>query len=171
MRAVLADIPFAPLAFVVGLLLAGAFAGRIGRAAGSGPVRGFLLGTSIALILAFTLTPGRGEFAQPAAFTCDFSRIGPASVATYLSINNVSLNVALFVPLGAVIPVLPPSRRRTALVVLGACLPFVIESIQSALPDLGRTCQAGDLFDNVAGLVVGLCGGAAATAVLRTIRS
>jgi VanZ like family len=134
-------------------------------------MRGFLLAASVVLILAFTLTPGRGEFVQPAAFTCDLSRIGPASIATYLSINNVSLNVALFVPLGAAIAVLPGSRRRTALVVLAACMPFAIEAIQSALPDLGRTCQTGDLFDNLAGLVVGLGAGAAALGLPRAIRS
>jgi len=171
LRSVLADIPFAPLAFVAGALLAAALATRIGRAVGTGRVRGFLLGASIALIVALTLTPGRGAFGQPAAFTCDLSRIGPASIGTYLSISDVSLNVALFVPLAAAIGVLPASRRRTVLIVLAACLPFAIEAIQSALPDLGRTCQAGDLFDNLAGLVVGLGAGAAGMAVLRSIRS
>jgi VanZ family protein len=71
-------------------------------------------------------------------------------------INDSSLNVLLFVPLGIAIGLLAWSPRAAAILVAGLLLPFVIEATQAWLPALGRGCQSADVVDNITGLVVGL---------------
>jgi glycopeptide antibiotics resistance protein len=103
------------------------------------------------------LTPiGSGSEPSPALLgTCDLRRIGLAPLSEYLKITDVSLNVILFVPLGIAIALLPRSARSMAIRLLAVASPFLIESTQLVLTNLGRTCQSADIFDNLLGLTIG----------------
>ena len=73
----------------------------VGRRLGVGRLHGTVLMISLAAIPATTLTPG-GDVPGPGSQigTCDFCRLGLASVQDLLTINEVSLNILLFVPIG-----------------------------------------------------------------------
>ena len=94
------------------------------------------------------------------ALNCDLSRIGPASIATYLRFDDPTLNVLLFIPVGVLIGQLERRQHRGRLVVAAVMLPLGIEIIQALVTPLGRACEGGDVFDNLAGLLVGLAIGA-----------
>jgi hypothetical protein len=148
---------------VVALVLAFALRGWAARRLGTGRVEAWLLLASIGVILAATLAPRPSglESDLSGITTCDLSRIGPASLATYLRFVDPTLNVLLFIPLGAVIGQMNRRQHRGRLVAAAALLPIGIELIQALAVPLGRACQGGDVFDNVAGLIVGLTIGAA----------
>ena len=80
--------------------------------------------------------------------------------------NDTSLNVALFVPLGSALGVLA-NRRAVLLIPLAAALPLVIEAIQLWAGGLGRGCQSADVADNLLGLGLGLSIGLAWTLAAR----
>jgi hypothetical protein len=110
------------------------------------------------VIVSATLTPLRGalNFGAVGSGTCDLSRIGPAPIAQLLRLDDTSLNVALFIPLGIAIGMVSASRTRAALIVAAVALPFGIETIQLLAPILDRGCQSADVVDNLTGLMVGL---------------
>ena len=74
-------------------------------------------------------------------------------------INDISLNIALFIPLGLAIAWLPSSPRKVGIAVAAVVAPFAIEILQALLPTLARGCQSGDVIDNLTGLVIGLAAG------------
>ena len=123
----------------------------------------WLLLANIGVILAVTLTPrSLGlESSTGSIANCDLSRIGPASLATYLSFNDPILNILVFIPLGVLIGQLDRRQHRGLLVAAAAMLPLGIELFQALVVPLGRACQGGDVFDNLAGLLVGLAIGGA----------
>lgn len=118
-------------------------------------------GSATAAILAITLTPsldagsGRTRFAD---FTPDL--VGLADMST---INERSLNLLLFVPLGMA-TVLPNSIRRRLISIFVALLVApTVEATQYAFASLGRSgFQLGDVIANSEGVVVGLLVGWAA---------
>lgn len=114
-------------------------------------------------IAAATLTPLRNgyDFAAVGTGTCDLSRIGPAPIAQLMRLGDTSLNVALFIPFGIGIGLIPASRPRAALILASIALPFGIETIQLLAPILDRGCQSADVVDNLAGLLIGLAAGTA----------
>ena len=117
----------------------------------------WLLMTSIGLVIAATLTPigGSGPGAR-LMHECDLARLGLPSPSDFTSVNDTSLNVALFVPLGIALG-LAVRRRSTLLLVAAAVVsPVLIESAQFALPQLNRGCQSADVVDNLLGLALGL---------------
>lgn len=120
---------------------------------------GFIL--SLGLIIGATIPPDNPSTPAPLApfGACDLSRSGLASIRTYLRINEVSLNVLLFVPLGLVVGLLPTPPSRWRLVVLVLLMPGVIEITQAAVPALLRGCQSGDVIDNILGIVIGMAMG------------
>jgi glycopeptide antibiotics resistance protein len=122
---------------------------RVGRFVGGALVFGLLV------IVSATLTPG-GNTPRLDGVTCDLSRIGLAPLHDLLRISEVSLNVALFMPLGAAIGLLPRSGRKTTVIVAAIALPFAIETIQLLVPFLERACQSADVSDNLTGLIIGL---------------
>ena len=120
----------------------------------------WLLVISFGAIIAATLTPGLEAFPPMLGkASCDVSRIGPASLADYTALGAAGLNVLLFVPLGALIALLPRSRVMAFAVVGAALLPFTIEAIQLAASALDRACEAGDVVDNIIGLGLGFAVG------------
>jgi hypothetical protein len=147
---------------VVALVLALGLCGWAARRLGTGRVEAWLLLASIGVILAATLAPMPVglESTLSGLATCDLSRIGPAPLSTYLRFLDPTLNVLLFIPLGVMIGQLD-GRHRGRLVAAAAMLPLGIELIQALAVPLGRACQGGDVFDNLAGLIVGLVIGAA----------
>jgi hypothetical protein len=151
-------LPAIAIALVLALALSGWAASRLG----TGRVVAWLLLANVGIILAVTLAP-RSLALEPGSGgnpSCDLSRLGPASIATYLSFRDPTLNVLLFIPLGVLIANLDGRRQRRAFASGAAALPLAIEIIQAFAVPLGRACQGGDIVDNLAGLVIGLVIGA-----------
>ena len=147
--------------FIPGLLVALLFGLATGpwaaRRWGTSRSLGTALMASFGAVVALTLTPG-GDVAPPGSFlgSCDLTRFGPPSLADLSSLNEVSLNVILFIPLGISIGLLARSRLKAATVVAAIALPFAIEAIQLVVVPLGRYCDSADVSDNLIGLVFGL---------------
>jgi glycopeptide antibiotics resistance protein len=158
-----AGIPRSILAVVIVFAIALVLCGWFARRLGTSRVVAWLLLAATLVILAATLMPSRAALEPGVAgpLTCDLSRIGPASVATYLLVDDQALNVLLFIPLGVLIGQLERRQYRGRLMVAAAMLPLGIEIIQALVTPLERACEGGDVFDNLAGLLVGLVIGAA----------
>jgi glycopeptide antibiotics resistance protein len=117
-----------------------------------------LLIVSLGLVLSATVTPSREALLgmPQESMGCDLSRVGLAPWSEYAHLNDTSLNVLLFVPLGVLIGMLRRSPYRLPIILAAVILPFAIETIQLVIAPLGRACQSADVFDNLAGLVLGL---------------
>jgi glycopeptide antibiotics resistance protein len=154
--------------FLPGVAISAAFAlaagGRVGRALGARRAVAMALIVSLGIILSATLTPLRGvlDAAGSGTGSCDLSRIGLAPLRDLLELNDTSLNVLLFVPLGVSIALLPGSRRKAAIVIGAIALPFAVEATQALVPWLDRACEGADVVDNLTGLAIGLGGGVVA---------
>ncbi len=118
----------------------------------------WLLLTSVGVILALTIAPSREALtaAITGPITCDFSRIGLAPLQVYARLDDPFLNIAVFVPLGFAIGLLPTGRPKLALAIAALLLPVAIETTQAAVVAMGRACQSGDVFDNEFGALIGL---------------
>jgi VanZ family protein len=161
----------------VSVLVSWSARGRVGQLLGVGRSLAFTLLMSIGLIVSATLTPSpdavryaiTGTDAPAYHTSCDLSRVGPPPLEALMTINDDSLNVLLFVPLGTMIALLPGSRRKTMIILAAIALPVAIETIQLVVPQLDRACQTSDIADNLTGLVSGLALGAVAR-LLATVR-
>lgn len=133
----------------------------VARRLAIGRPHAWLLLVGLGTILALTLTPSRDalDFGIVGSVGCDLSRIGPAPLWVYTRGDDPILNVLLFIPLGLAIGTLPAARARRWLILGAALLPAAIETAQALVVVLDRACQGGDVFDNVAGLAVGLAVG------------
>ena len=139
------------------------FSGAAGRALGVRRVGAWVLLFSLGVTLAATLTPQREAFdGVRGSGTCDFARLGLASIEELRRFDDAGLNVLIFIPLGLAIGIVPRSRRKAAIVAAAIGLPFAIEAIQLLLPALDRACESADVVDNLTGLVIGLGGGVVA---------
>jgi len=152
--------------FIPGLLLAtlfGLVAGPLlGRLLGVGRLHGSATMISLGAILVTTLIPGGDPpLVGSQIGTCDLSRFGPGALADLLTINEVSLNVLLFVPLGVTLGLVPRSPRKILAVAAAVVLPFGIETLQLIAPLLGRYCDSLDIVSNLMGLSIGLVIGSA----------
>lgn len=147
-------LPGVGLSFIVAVLVEA----RVGRWLGCSPlVAGFLI-VSLGIVLSATVIPLHGTFesGDGVSRTCDFSRIGLAPVHALRGLNDTSLNIVLFVPLGAASGLLPGTRRTVSIVAAVVVLPVGIETLQLIMPVLGRGCQSADVIDNLTGLVIGM---------------
>ncbi len=121
------------------------------------PVVAWGLVVSLGIVLSATLTPLRGQFNFAATGgTCDLSRMGLAPLDDLAEINDTTLNILMFIPLGIGLGLLGRSRRTAVLIAVAVALPFVIETTQLLVPALERGCQSADVFDNLTGLAIGL---------------
>jgi VanZ family protein len=162
--------------FVPGLiltLLASVLLARpVARRLGEGPATVWLLLFSAGAILSATVTP----LAAPenpttaAAFVCDMARIGLAPLHSLQTLNDTSLNIILFVPLGIALGLLRDTRTRTALTVVAVASPFAIEAFQLVASALARGCQSADVVDNLTGLAIGWLIGALVAATILSRR-
>jgi glycopeptide antibiotics resistance protein len=134
------------------------------------PVIAWGLFVSLGMVLSATLTPLRGHFNFAATGgTCDLSRIGLAPIDDLGEINDTTLNILLFIPLGISLGLLDRSRRTGLLIAVAVVLPVMIETTQLLLPALERGCQSADVFDNLTGLVIGLAIGGLASLLALTL--
>ncbi|MET8446761.1 VanZ family protein [Streptomyces sp. NPDC005209] len=132
---------------------------RIGRRLDVTPFTAFLLVLSLGGIVTLTLLPDIGShymenirYANP-AWQKSWHIPQPAELAT---VNQQSLNVALFVPLGVAIGLIRPRTRAAQLAAAAAALPFGIEATQYAVPWLLRAADTQDIASNLLGLALGL---------------
>ena len=148
----------------ISLVLSLAGGGAVGRALGTRRAVASLLIFSLGIIVSATLTPLDGVlvFDTIGRGTCDLSRMGLPALGELRGMNDTSLNVLLFLPLGISIALLPRSRRSLLVVLAAIALPFAVEMTQLLLPALGRGCQSADVIDNLLGLAVGVVVGGAA---------
>jgi VanZ like protein len=132
--------------------------GRVARAIHAPRFLGSGLVLSVGLVVASTLTPSFKalRFGEVSRGTCDLSTIGPPQLAQLASVSDTSLNVALFLPLGFVLGLLPRTSPRLILIVGAFVLPFLIELTQLLVRSLDRACQTSDVSNNLTGLVIGL---------------
>ena len=126
----------------------------------------FVLVLSLGGIVALTLTPGNDAFSPYVFQDCFVRIIRPIGFERLTNLGERGLNVLLFLPLGLAIGALPRSKVKWGLAVAALAFPFLIEFIQYALPDLGRSCSSIDVVDNLTGLVVGLAAGLVARLVI-----
>jgi glycopeptide antibiotics resistance protein len=141
----------------VALVLSSVLSRAAGVALSVRPVVTWVLLLSLGVILASTLTPLRDAFdGARGSGTCDFSRLGLASIEELRRFHDPGLNVLIFIPFGLAIGILPRSRQKAAIVVAAIALPFAIEATQLLVTELDRACQSADVVDNVTGLVIGL---------------
>jgi VanZ family protein len=142
------------------IVIGTAASGRVARALGTRQIVAWLLIVSIGLVLSATLTPV-SEFETSAAGVgvCDLTRIGPAPLEDLRSLNDTTLNIVLFLPLGVAVGLLQNSRRKVAIILAVAAMPFVIEGIQLVATSLHRGCESADVSDNLTGLIIGFAVG------------
>jgi VanZ family protein len=160
-------LPGSVVAFVLGAVLSPAVA----RALGVRRVVAWGLLLSFGVIVAATLTPLQGAFAgDVSSGTCDFSRLGPASIEELQTDRDAVLNMLLFVPFGFAIGITPRSRLKAIILAVAIAMPFAIEAIQMLAPLLGRGCQSADVADNLVGLVVGVAAGAVVWRIVPAVR-
>lgn len=159
-------VPGVAISFALGLALSG----RAALAYGTRRAVGGALVVAAGIILSATLTPGREalEYGATGVASCDLTRIGLPSLADLVAVNETSLNVLLFVPLGAAIGMLPRSQRKAVVAVGAFAMPLAIELIQLLVLPFDRVCQSADVVDNLTGLVLGLVVGTLAGRRLTT---
>ncbi|MFN8619381.1 MAG: VanZ family protein [Chloroflexota bacterium] len=156
-------LPWLPGVMFVMVVIAALAATRVAHRLGVSSLQAFTLLASTGLVLAATIPPD-GSPIRVGTTSCDLGRVWLASWRTYVSINQASLNVALFVPMGVAIGLLPRKRTSRCVLAVAVILPFLIELIQLGLPVLGRGCQSADVVDNLFGLGLGLVAGIAVRA-------
>jgi len=164
-------IPWFLPGIVVSLVLASLLMAPVQRMFRSGPLLSWSLVVSLGVIVSATLSPSREaiDFGAVGTGFCDLSRVGLAPLRELLRLNDTSLNVLLFVPLGVSIALLPRSRLKAVIVVGAIALPFAIEATQLLVPWLDRACQSADVVDNLTGLAIGLAGGIVARRLVAAV--
>ncbi len=147
-------VPGLAISILVALILGGSIARRVGASR----LVATLLILGLGAVLSATVTPSREALmGMPQISTgCDLSRIGPDQWSAYAQLDDTSLNVLLFIPLGMAIGLLPRTRPKAGLILGAIFLPIAIETFQLVAAPLGRACQSGDVFDNLMGLALGL---------------
>jgi glycopeptide antibiotics resistance protein len=163
MRFVLA-VPWFPAGMAITFVLGTILGGRVGRRLGVPAALGWVVIVSLGVVLAATLTPQREalEFGATSLRSCDFGRVGLAPLSAFRNLNDTSINVLVFIPLGVAIGLIPRSRIKAVVAVVAVLLPFGIETAQLLLPILDRGCQSADVIDNVTGLTLGFATGSLA---------
>jgi hypothetical protein len=158
----MANVPLFWPGFLLSIVIGIAVAPATSRRLSIGRIHAAVLVASIGLIVSATLTPLRDAFVSGAVGTgtCDLSRIGPPPLRELIALNDTTLNLVLFAPLGLAIGLLPGQRPRRILLAFALVFPFAIETTQLLLPILDRGCQSADVVDNLTGLVAGFLVGA-----------
>ena len=151
---VLGGIPWALPAAVAAIAIAGLLAVPVARRTGQTTAVAWLVLASLFVIVGITLTP---SVQFPYGRGCDLTLATP-TLRELVSLNDRSLNIALFVPLGIAVMAIRTRHRLTWLVLAAAVAP-VIELTQLLATPLWRTCQAIDLIDNELGLATGVVAG------------
>jgi hypothetical protein len=111
---------------------------------------------SLGIIVGVTLTPNANFDGK--TFTDPRPDPGPWGYLTapqyWFHLDERSLNVALFIPLGLTLALLVRGRLHWIVLAVGLALPWIVEVLQIALP-FSRDSQYIDIADNSTGFVVG----------------
>ena len=108
-----------------------------------------------------TLTPSIDGGFSNGTHVCGTLLSAPLPPTDLLVATQRSLNVLLFVPLGASVFIARGRLRKTVLAATVLVLPAAVEFAQYQWTTLGRTCGLTDVIDNVTGATYGLVIGAA----------
>ena len=158
-------IPGVAIALIAGVGLAQWTAARTGLT----PLLAGMLVFAFGAIVAITLTPGSG-FGFFGERWCG-GLLPPPRLGQLFSITSEhGLNIVLFVPLGALVGLIPRVRPFAITTLGAAAMPIAIEGIQYSVPRLDRICQTWDALENLLGLGIGLAVGLALAYALRTVR-
>lgn len=84
--------------------------------------------------------------------------------AIFSSSTTRFLNVLIAIPMGVTATLL---RRRNRATVATLGIPFIVEFIQWAIPQLGRTCSGMDASDNLFGVILGIATGVALRMIVK----
>jgi predicted metal-binding membrane protein len=123
---------------------------------------------SLGTVASATLTPIAAVDREPSTSRpCDMSHMSVLPLSELPTLDDRSLNVLLFVPIGLAIALVPVTNRRWTGLIIAASLPFAIEATQLAVPVLNRGCESGDVIDNLTGLLAGYLAVAAIRTLLR----
>jgi len=160
-REIAASLPWLVPGSVVALVVSILASGRVGAWLRIHRVLAAVLLFSLGIILVGTLTPLAAEEVLPpeARDTCDFSRTWLATPADLASGDDVVINILMFMPFGFAVGGIPWTKRKVAVTIAAIALPFAIEGTQLLVLQLGRGCQAGDVVDNLTGLLIGFLAG------------
>jgi len=155
---VFGPVPWLVPGVLVWVLIGLVAARRLGHALNVRGLVAFAMIVSFGFIVSTTLTPLRGalELGASGAGSCDVSRIAPLPPLLWLRLSEPTLNIAMFIPLGLTVALVPRSRIKMVLVVAALAMPFAIELIQLNATILARGCESADVIDNLSGLLVGL---------------
>ncbi len=167
---ILLGIPWFWLGVAASILIATFAAGQLGRRLSIGTGLAWFFLMSLGGIASLTLTPGLEAFVEVHGRGCDLSLAGAPTFDNIRTINETSLNIALFVPLGASIALMSRSPMKPVLAAGVLALPLAIEGFQFAVPAFARQCQGGDIAANLTGLIVGLVIGSTVGAVVGAVR-
>lgn len=137
---------------------------------------------SVVVIGLITLLPADGApgvvFAEDRLGTCSWDIGGPAPDGFWIfSGGQRLLNVAVFVPSGALLVVAAARWPRSAVVLVPIGLALLaaysvgIEWTQLELARIDRACDVTDIIDNVTGAVLGVLVGVVLAVALRPWRS
>ncbi len=167
----LGDYPGLWPGIIASLFISLALCIPVGRVTRISAPNAWLLLFGLGIIFAATLTPSLEAISEGALGSgrCDLSRFTPTPIGELRTINQYSLNVMLFIPLGIAIGVIPRERDQATFAVAALALPIAIESIQLAVVQLDRACQSGDVVDNLFGLGIGFIIGFVIAGVARGI--
>ncbi len=160
MRTFIRDVPLSVVALTIALVLAIMLSPTIARWTNASRLVSALLLLGFGFVLAATITPTAAALDGAGSDgVCSVARISFVRPDELLRVNDTSLNVLLFVPLGIAVGMLPWTRAAGIATLAAIALPFVVETVQFLLTPLGRNCQATDVFYNLLGLAIGAVAG------------
>jgi len=156
-------LPWLLPTFVVGAVLAAVLGGRVGAALAMPRWAATLLVVAVSAIVAVTLTPQRFDVTAPDPLA-PLPQIGPDLDAATVPwwgwlLNDRTLNVALFVPLGLGVALIGRRSPRRVLTAAALLVPLCVEVVQHVTPWLARDSQWQDVLDNTVGVALGLTAG------------
>lgn len=156
----------------IALVLSWVLAPPVARLLRTDRRRAWLLVFTVALVLAAEATPLRGPFGLDLVTQrpCDLGRRWFATLAEFTAMGDVTFAIALYVPAGVAIALLPITWRPVVAVLGVLALPGLIELLQLAVPTLARGCESGDAIDGLTGLGIGLGIGLGARFAVRLMR-
>ena len=150
-------LPFVAAALIATVVAAIVLAPRLARRLGTAESVARLLVFGFGFALSWTLLPdAEGLQGMGSDGVCNTDRVGLIPWHELTSLNEHSLNVALFVPLGIAVGLLPLTRAAAFVALAAVSLTFIIEAVQLLVRALGRGCETADIFDNLLGLAIGI---------------
>jgi len=156
----MSNLPLLLPAFAVGMVAA-LVAGRpLGRVLRTSTVAAMALIAAAALVTAVTLTPQRFDAGAVDVFAA-VPEVPPDAGLWHWPwqwwwVNDRTLNIALFVPLGFAVTLVGRRGARWALVAAALLAPLAVEGTQYVVAWLARDPQWQDVLDNTLGVLIGL---------------